>query len=80
MFLLEDKVLFFMPYVIGAIICVNFLKADFISAGCVATSMLFYLLFNVFEYWKKGKFASVMFILPALGAFVPYFLNSVALA
>ncbi len=79
MFLLEDKVLFFTPFVIGAIVCINFLKADFISTGCTAASMLFYVLFNVFEYCKKAKFATVIFILPALGAFVPYILNPVNL-
>lgn len=71
--------LFFMPYAIGAIICINFFQADFISTGCIAASMLLYLLFNVFEYWKKGKFAAVLFILPALGSFAPYFLNPVDL-
>lgn len=48
MFLLEDKILHFTPYVIGVIISINFLRADFMSAGCLGGAMVCYLLFNVF--------------------------------
>jgi hypothetical protein len=79
MFQLEDKILFFTPYVIGAIICINSFQADFISAGCLAASMFFYLLFNIFEFGKKSKFFPVLFMLPALGTFAPFFINHVDL-
>lgn len=69
-----------MPWVIGALLSINALKADFIVVTCLALSMIVYLLFNVFEYAKKHKFAQLAFMIPAYGMFLPFFINNIDLS
>lgn len=79
MFQLEDKVLYFAPYVVGAVICVNAMVADFICLGCLVMAVVLYTVFNVFNLLKKTKIMSLLYIIPAFGTFASYFMNPVAL-
>lgn len=70
----------FIPWVIGAILSINAFKADFIVAALLGAAMLLYLLFNVFEYGKKNKFAALVYMLPAYGLFLPFLINNIDLS
>jgi hypothetical protein len=79
MFQLEDKVMYFAPYVIGAVICVNAMSADFICLSCLILAVVLYTVFNVFNLLKKNNVMSLLYIIPSFGTFVSYFMNPVAL-
>lgn len=75
LFKIEEKMLIFIPNIIGSIIAINSFTCDFISCICLGLSFIMYLIFNVFECGKKIKLLSLVYFLGIFGSFVPVFKN-----
>lgn len=63
------------PFLIGNIVVNNVFVADYISILMMVGAVLCFVLFNVKKILEKIRWVSVLFMLPAIGSFIPFFIR-----
>lgn len=67
--------MFLQPFLIGSIVCNGIFATNAISLVLIAAMVLLFLIFNIKGACSNVKWLSLLFMLPALGSFVPVFIN-----
>ena len=72
---IDNQIMFLQPFLIGYIVCNNIFATNVISLVLIVASVLLFMIFNVKGACATAKWTSLLFMLPAIGSFVPVFIN-----